>query len=322
MKAEHGALDFCTAADRIPEQLRNPAFRFVRIEAGSKKPFEAGWNKPGSSTNYSIADPKFFSWIGSHQNYGVVAGIGGLIVFDADGLLRLTELGLMAELPETFTVRTGGGGLHLYYISDLDQKIIMYDRVLLEEGKPMHLGEVQSRGFQAVGPGSIHPNGNYYTVIKDIPIVFIDSEKLKSIISKHVNFGFDEAKLEKKRLRVVMVDPNIKDPFDGIKVEDILFPTGTIRKSDGKIKGSNPIHGSKTGNNFEIDTRENTWRCWRCGTGGGPALAVAVREGLLRCDQARAGVLRGDLFRQTVDIARKKGHIGQKPPNCRVERIA
>lgn len=314
--------DFSNSAERIPEQLRKPEFRFVRIDIGSKKPFEKNWNAPGSSTNYSIDDPKFLAWIGSNQNYGIVAGIGGLIVFDADGLLRLTELGLMAELPDTFTVRTGGGGLHLYYISDLDKKIIMYDRVLLDEGKPLHLGEVQSRGFQAVGPGSLHPNGKYYNIERDIPIAFIDSGILKTVIGKYVDFGYDEAKPEKKRLRVVMVDPNIKDPFDGIKVEDILFPKGNVRRSDGKIKGSNPIHGSKTGNNFEVDTRENTWRCWRCGSGGGPALAVAVREGFLRCDQARAGVLRGDLFRQTVDIARKKGHIGQKPSSSRVERIA
>lgn len=256
-------VDFSHALNRLPGQLRNPAFRFVRIDIGSKKPFEPGWNVPGSKTNYSLDDPKFQAWIGSNQNYGVVAGIGGLIVFDADGLLRLTELGLMAELPETFTVRTGGGGLHLYYLSDLDQKIIMYDRVLKDEGKPLHLGEVQSRGFQAVGPGSLHPNGKYYKIERDISITPIDSGFLKSVISKYVDFGYDEAKTERKRLRVVMVDPNLKDPFDGSKVDEILSISDG-KRTNGRIKGSNPFHGSKTRNNFEIDLRENTWRCWRC----------------------------------------------------------
>lgn len=304
---------------RIPEQLRKPEFRFVRIDAGSKRPFEPGWNKPGSSTNYSIDDPKFLAWVGAHQNYGVVAGIGSLIVFDADGLLRLTELGLMAELPETFTVRTGGGGLHLYYVSDLDQKIIMYDRTLEEEGKPLHLGEVQSRGFQAVGPGSIHPNGNYYTIVKDLPIGFIESKRLKAIINRYVNFGLDEAKPEKRRLRVVMVDPNTRDPFDGVRVSDVWRPTNS-KKVNSCLRGAHPTHGSKTGNNFEIDERENNWRCWRCGSGGGVALAVAVSEGILRCDQARAGVLRGDLFKRCVEIARQKGYIG-RPVMSKVERV-
>ena len=271
---------------RIPPQLQKHDFRFVRIDIGSKKPFERGWNVPGSSANYSIEDPKFLAWVGSNQNYGVVAGVGGIIVFDADGLMRLTELGVMAEMPETFAVKTGGGGLHLYYLSDLDQKIIMYDRVLKDEGKPLHLGEVQSRGFQAVGPGSVHPNGKTYQIVKDLPIASLEAAALKAILSKYVDYGFDVAPLEKKRLRVVMVDPNIRDPFDGVRVEDVLSPRDA-KKTAKCIRGSHPIHGSTTKNNFEVDLRENTWRCWRCGSGGGPALAVAVREGILRCDQAR-----------------------------------
>jgi hypothetical protein len=306
--------------ERMPNQLRKTDFRFVRIDIGSKKPFERSWNVPGSKTNYSIEDPKFLSWIGSNQNYGVVAGVGGLIVFDADGLMRLTELGVMAELPDTFAVRTGGGGLHLYYLSDLDQKIIMYDRLLKDEGKPLHLGEVQSRGFQAVCPGSIHPNGKAYTIERDLPIASLDSAILKAILSKYVDYGFDEAVPEKKRLKVVMVDPNIRDPFDGVRVEDVLSPRNA-RKAPGQLKGAHPIHGSVGGNNFIVDLKENSWRCWRCCSGGGPALAIAVKEGIIRCDQARAGVLRGDLFKQTVDIARAKGYTGKKAANCKVERV-
>jgi hypothetical protein len=309
------------AVSRIPSQLRDSAFRFVRIEIGSKKPFERNWNSPGSDTNYSLQDTKFLSWVGSNQNYGVVAGIGRLIVFDADGLLRLTDIGVMAELPKTFTVRTGGGGLHLYYLSDLDQKIIMFDRVLKEEGKPLHLGEIQSRGFQAVGPGSIHPNGKRYEIVEDLPIVELRSETIKEILSKYIDYGFDEAPQEKKRLKVVMVDPSIRDPFDGLRVESVLSPSGNVRKTPKSLKGAHPVHGSTSGNNFEVDLRENTWRCWRCGSGGGPALAVAVKEGILRCDQARKGVLRGDLFKQTVEAARKAHYIGEKPANCKVERI-
>lgn len=308
------------ALDRIPQQLRVPAFRFCRIEIGQKKPFEPGWNAPGSSTNYSIDDPKFLSWVVSNQNYGVVAGIGGLIIFDADGLLRLTELGLMAELPETFTVRTGGGGLHLYYTSDLDEKIVMYDRTLLEAGKPQHLGEVQARGFQAVGPGSIHPNGSRYVIVKDLPIANIFAKDLHSILSKCVDYNTTEAPKEKSRLRVVAVDPRFRDPFDLVSVSDVLRPVGNVRKTTCGLKGSHPIHGSTSGNNFEIDTHENTFRCWRCGSGGGPALAVAVREGLIRCDQARAGVLRGDLFKKVVDVARARGYMGQAK-KLSVERI-
>jgi hypothetical protein len=308
------------ALSRIPLQLQREDLRFVRIDAGSKKPFERQWAVPGSNTNYKITDEKFLSWVGSHQNYGALTGAGGLCVFDADNLVRLTEIGLMGDLPDTFTVRTGGGGLHLYYTSDLDQKIIMFDRELKDEGKPLHLGEVQSRGAQIVCPSSIHPNGKAYTTERDLPIASLDSAILKAILSKYVDYGFDEAVPEKKRLKVVMVDPNIRDPFDGVRVEDVLSPRNA-RKALGQLKGAHPIHGSVGGNNFIVDLKENSWRCWRCCSGGGPALAIAVKEGIIRCDQARAGVLRGDLFKQTVDIARAKGYTGKKAANCKVERV-
>ncbi len=313
-------MDFSSAIKRIPHQLQNPAFRFVRIDIGSKKPFERGWNVPGSNTSYSLNDPKFLAWIGANQNYGAIAGIGGLIIFDADALMRLTELGIIAALPPTFTVRTGGGGVHKYYLSDLDKKIIMFDRTLKDEGKPLHLGEVQSRGFQAVAPGSVHPNGKKYEIIEDLPIASLDASALAEILNKSVDFGFEEVAKEKKRLRVVVVDPRIKDPFDSIRIDEIMVPRNA-KKTPYGVKGGHPIHGSKSGNNFEIDIRENTWRCWRCGSGGGVALAIAVKEGLIRCDQARKGVLRGDLFRKTVDVARNRGYINKQASNCLIERV-
>lgn len=309
------------ALSRIPSQLQREDFRFVRIDAGSKKPFERQWAIPGSNTNYKITDEKFLSWVGSHQNYGALTGVGGLCVFDADNLVRLTEIGLMGDLPDTFTIKTGGGGLHLYYTSDLDQKIIMFDRELKDEGKPLHLGEVQSRGAQVVCPNSIHPNGKAYTIERDLPIASLDAAILKGILSKHIDYGFDEAVPEKKRLKVIMVDPNIRDPFDGVRVEDVLSPRENVHRTPKSLKGAHPVHGSTSGNNFEVDLRENSWRCWRCGSGGGPALAVAVREGIIRCDQARAGVLRGELFKQTVEAARANGHIGKKASNCKVEMV-
>lgn len=226
----------------------------------------------------------------------------------------------MARMPETFTVRTGGGGLHLYYISDLAEKLVMFDRTVREGGKPMHLGEVQSRGFQAVGPGSLHPNGTFYTVEKDLPIARLDAVDLHKILVMYVDYHQQEAVPEKRRLKITMIAPNQRDPFDLVNVGDIMRPQGNVKRTPHGSKGSHPVHGSTSGNNFEIDARENTWRCWRCGSGGGPALAVAVREGIIRCDQARAGVLRGDLFKKVLAVAREKGYI-DRPVTCRVERI-
>jgi hypothetical protein len=137
---------------RIPTQLRRDEFRFVPIWSGTKAPFERRWNVPGSGTNYKYDDPKLAAYLLEGHNFGICTGMGDLIIFDADELTRLQELGILDDLPPTFRVRTGGGGLHKYYICrDIERKAIMYDLELKDPDhpdKPLHLGEIQTLGFQ------------------------------------------------------------------------------------------------------------------------------------------------------------------------------
>src|SRR5271157_218810 len=96
----------------IPGQLQDEGFRFCKVEKGDKKPFESGWSKNG----YQWNSPDLQSWIQNGGNYGVLGGHGGLVVFDADDLDRLRELGIIDALPVTLTVETPGRhGWHLYF---------------------------------------------------------------------------------------------------------------------------------------------------------------------------------------------------------------
>lgn len=54
------------------------------------------------------------------------------------------------------------------------------------DGDPLHLGEIQALGEQVVGPGSLHPNGNYYKVIADVPIATVDKDFLLELIKPFV----------------------------------------------------------------------------------------------------------------------------------------
>ena len=88
----------------IPPQLKN--LKFCRIKKGTKRPFEKEWtNKP-----YSYEEIQEFL---PEENYGVLCGYENLAVIDCDK----KELQLIIEklLPETFKVKTGGGGTHNYY---------------------------------------------------------------------------------------------------------------------------------------------------------------------------------------------------------------
>ncbi len=167
----------------LPPQLATREFRFIKVH--EKSPVEVGWNIldlaelqahakdkfRGRLNNYEYDDPEFLEWI-EHDNYGVLTGAGGFVVFDADNLLQLGALGIIDKLPDTFTVRTGRGGLHFYLLCPgFTKKIVLEDPVLKnDKGKPLHLGELQTVGQFVVGPGSRHPNGNFYEVVKDLPI--------------------------------------------------------------------------------------------------------------------------------------------------------
>ena len=201
----------------IPSELKkNKDLRFLLIRRKEKKPFEdfwthskledaiadwetrfAAWNengkkgylpkKPKSLTNYSATDLKLVKHIAAGGNFGVAAGCGGVAIFDSDAEDRLQELGVFEKLPPTFRVKTGRGGFHrYYYIPDLDSKIILFDKTRKDPNHPddaLHLGEIQWFGTQAVGPGSIHPNGKKYEVEDDLPIATITKAQLMEAIS-------------------------------------------------------------------------------------------------------------------------------------------
>jgi len=174
--------DFSRALEKIPAQLRDERFRFVPILNGRKKPEGKHWS---TDTNYPYGHAVLAGYLAQGHNYGVLTGAGGLVVLDVDDLARLGALGIIGKLPDTFAVRTGRGGLHFYLLCPgLTEKIILEDPELKDdEGDPLHLGELQATGQQVVGPGSRHPNGNFYEVINDLPIAAIGKDDLLQILA-------------------------------------------------------------------------------------------------------------------------------------------
>lgn len=147
--------------------------RFCRLKKGSKVPFEKDWqNKP-----YTMAEIKPFLDSGLEQ-YGVLAGFGGLIIIDTDNPLLQAEV--ESKLPLTHRVQTGGGGVHNYFFcSEIDKKIIF------RKGG-VHYGELLTKGFQAVGNGALHPNGNYYKSLDENPIVQIRKQQILDALSDFI----------------------------------------------------------------------------------------------------------------------------------------
>jgi len=166
----------------IPPTLKKRGIRFVLLEKGCKKPFQMGWQ----NKNIEYDSTEFINHLVNNGNYGVMGGgnvedvpgdgvgLKKLLLVDFDNAAIQEEC--MKKLPDTFTVRTGSGMLHLYFFSNDGESFKIFDEELNT------LADIQGEGKQVVGPGSIHPNGIPYTVEKDIGIAFIDYAELKAIL--------------------------------------------------------------------------------------------------------------------------------------------
>ncbi len=165
----------------IPKQLRQSDFRFVLLgkwddvikkEGGKdlfkgKAPFEIKWQ---TENNYRFDSKKLLN---HKNNFGIIGGYGKLRILDIDD----KKLGEEFEKKlKTFTVKTGGGGKHFYFISDYET-----NHVLINE-----LGELRANNYQVVSAPCKHPSGNYYEVVKDIPIQTISYEELFKIIKPYL----------------------------------------------------------------------------------------------------------------------------------------
>jgi len=177
----------------IPSKLRIEGIRFVLIEPKGKKPFQKDW----TNKNISWDNEELNNHLQKGGNYGVMGGgEKKLLIVDFDNEKVQEEV--IKKLPKTFTVKTGSGLLHKYFLSDNSESFKIFDEKLNT------LADVQGDGKQVVGPGSVHPNGNNYSIVDNETISFIDYAELKAILMPY-------DKKPKKRIKVV---ENTNTDFD------------------------------------------------------------------------------------------------------------
>lgn len=262
---------------------------YIKLLPRSKKPMEK-WRDPQNQyTLEELAD-----WDG---NIGWLCGTENIVVLDIDRPDIVNELCI--KFFDTRAVKTGSGGYHLWYRVPNAKKVVIFDKT------NTHLGELQALGTYVVCPPSIHPNGTSYKVLNpDQEILDITQEELLSPFR-----GVCRLSDESIQPKVNWVPTgNQDDPFDKVLVEDVWGAKVNDTRGN-QLFCTHPMHGSGTGHNLVINPSKNVWKCWRCNSGGGAAMAVAVRYGVLDCSDARRGMLRGDKYKETLRIAREKGFI-------------
>jgi Bifunctional DNA primase/polymerase, N-terminal len=273
-------------------------FMCVVLAPKAKNPIHK-WSLPENHYTYEAIQ----CWTNQGYNYGILCGVKGLAVLDIDNISRCAELGIR-PFCDTYTVRTGKGGLHLYYQMK-DAKPLSFDDLTAtttnQDGKvvPVHLGELRWHGQFVVGAGCIHPNGNQYKIIDSSPVRDdITYEEIVGLFKGKTKYHI-EGKTKSE------VAYRSEAPF---KVTDVW------NISKGQQTGDNylikhPVHGSTGQGNVSINVSKNCWKCFRCNSGGGPELALAVDAGIIQCHEAGSGVLRGSKWTEVCREAARRGLI-------------
>jgi P4 family phage/plasmid primase-like protien len=237
--------------DLLPKQLRNPEYRFALVKRGTKNPYEKAWQKNG----YRFDDPKLVGHLQTEKNYAIIGGYGNLIFTDFDDMDVYNEV--KDNLPKTFSVKTGTGKPHLYYevINGNDSFKI------LQEVTGKTLVDIQGKGKVVIGAGSIHPNGNIYTVLDDIPITKIDYRELEAVFIKYrkppemervvaTNYGnYDRTLIEKIKSTITVPD----------YLSKLGIPTN-------KNPTQCPFHSSQGGKCLSFT--DQVFYCWHCSLAG------------------------------------------------------
>ena len=314
---------FIRALQKIPAQLRErPGARFTVILNGRKKPEGTNWSGPNGA-NYSITDAPLAGYLAEGHNYGILCGHAGVTVADLDDPITLAGMGILQKVPENaMQVKTGRGGMHVYFdCAELDHQIGLYHPTLKDEdGDPLHLGEIQSKGQQVVGVNSIHPNGNRYELVNDAPIMPISKADLLAIFDGLILTGIDDPTEEPRRAEHRRRSSGGSSIGDMIPIDQVAWPKDIKERAGSEVIGTHPLHGSDSGKNFAVNTAKNCWHCFRHKTGGGPLEWLAVEAGLISCKDARPGCLDDkELFKKVLQIARDRGFDIPEPERPKAE---
>lgn len=276
--------------------------RFIRVERGGKAAIDTGWQ---GTANYASDAGILHEWLASGGNYGVMVK-GDICCIDADKPGRLQSLNDL--LKDALVVKTGrvGGGFHLFFRCPgwPSDKIALHDPDTGED-----IGDIRGpeSPFFTVGPGSVHPSGRKYEVVRDPgELPTIDKTALTEALRPYIVYRENAEPVEKIR-QARRGGGMISDALN-LRPEMFLMPENHRVQGD-RISGAHPVHGSETGQNLHIDTRQGVWHCFRCGSGGGALEALAVAEGIIQCGEAGPGCLDGH-WKEIYDALRRHGYAG------------
>jgi len=285
------------------DKLKNYELKFCKIRRGEKIPVETEWQNKG----YTYEQIK--GWVAQGNNYGILCGVAGLIVIDADNPKLMKFMEEECNLPKTFTVKTGKGMHYYYFCPEMKKKIVLTTTE--------RFGEIQCWGTQVVGPDSLHPSGVYYTVVQDLPIKIISLEEVLFELRDFIppkKIEWEEVKgSNKNKEELSQADIN------NIQITDVIRLNKSRRLANGEIIGENPWHGCTGQGNFSINPNKNVAHCFRCDKGMNVAQVIAREFGIIsEC----GGVLSKEEFKKVLEVAYTNFKLPKPQPKNKLQQQA
>ena len=138
---------------------------------GLRHPAKDGWNgKDGwyaATTDLNTIE----AWAKEDPNFNCccIAKHDGIFMLDIDDLAAAQKRG-MPLLPETFTVQTPGGGLHVYFKHTAQSRSLGNNNVYEGEGKSKKkIVEIKGHNVSVCAPGCTRDDGGVYKIVRDKP---------------------------------------------------------------------------------------------------------------------------------------------------------
>jgi len=179
-------------------------------------------------------------------------------------------------------------------------KLVSYSGKVYCVEVPNHIIFVERNGRTCWSGNSWHPCGRQYRILWDVPIAEVKVEQLREALAEWI---VPEEHVENLHVRA----KREADLFN-IGILDVLtVGLGKLRRSGEEYYGPHPIHGSTTGRNFWVNPRKNVFYCFRHNVGGGPLTWLAIEEGIIRCEEAGPGALKGEVFKRVLEALERRG---------------
>ena len=254
---------------RIPEKLKNDAFRFVKLKQNGKTPIEKDW--PNLQHSWRDAE----QW--NSNNYGIATGHAKLYVIDFDSQ-QAQDL-IFPLLPRTFSVKSAGRGLlHLYYFDSSDNEPRTM-RFSLDEKKL----DIQGKGAQIVGPGS-SVNQKTYDVQEDVPIAVMRQDFLVSVLADaglelQQTKGIGAGRGKWRDTLVSRITGHDGPHRELILPSEVLEKLGIeVPQGGSDFNSACPLHASERGQCLHCSDDKRIWYCFHCLNGGGITRLVMLAK--------------------------------------------